>query len=385
MGVFTLVYLLLFGSSLLLALAVTPLAGRLADRMHLVDQPGKERFSRKVTPYGGGIAIFLCLILVLVAAYLLVVFLRAYATPEPPATWPEWARKMLMVLQPYLRGLVWGRTLFKISAVLGGGLVVFLLGMVDDARGIMPGPKLLVQAAAAMLLVAADVRITFFVHNQVVSAVLTVLWVVLLTNAFNLLDNMDGVSAGVALVASSLFFVVAVQADQFFVAAFLAVFSGVLLGFLRYNFSPARLFMGDAGSLFIGFILAGLTISGTYYSGRGNLAAICMPVLILGVPLFDTASVMWIRWQEGRPFFQGDTNHFSHRLVRLGLSVREACLTIYLLAMVLGGAATLLRDMGNQGTVLVMLVAVGVIALIVLLENAAGRRERGNQKSKGEN
>jgi UDP-GlcNAc:undecaprenyl-phosphate/decaprenyl-phosphate GlcNAc-1-phosphate transferase len=183
----------------------------------------------------------------------------------------------------------------------------------------------------------------------------------------------------VAAIASILFFVVALQGDQFFVAAFLAVFAGALLGFLHYNFAPARLFMGDAGSLFVGFLLGSLTVGCTYYEGRGSLYAVCMPVLILGVPLFDTASVLWIRWRRGAPLWVGDTNHFSHRLVRLGMTRREAVLTIYLLALILGGTATLLRQLNAFGALTILLVALGIIALIVLLENAATRRERGEE------
>jgi len=370
-----LTYTVFFASAALLAWILTPLAACLARRVGLVDQPGERKIHERAMPYGGGIAIYATMVILVGAAYLLVLAVRDRGADDLAAL-PAPLADLAQTLRPHIRGLLSQATLGRLGAMLLGSTVIFVLGLVDDWHRLRARHKLCVQTLAAILVVAAGVRGTFFVENAAVGALVSVGWIVVVTNAFNLLDNMDGLSAGVAFVASALFLVVALQAEQIFVAAFLAVFAGTLLGFLRHNFAPARLFMGDAGSLLIGFVLSCLTISGTYYEGQGNLVAICMPVLILGVPLFDTASVIYIRRRQGKSLFDGDTNHFSHRLVRLGMTVREAVLTIYLLGLILGGAATLLKQVDQTGAIIILLLGLGVIMLIVLLENAAARRER---------
>ncbi len=356
--------LLLFGLALVTALVLTPLARRFALRVGLVDNPGERKIHGKVTPYGGGIAIFLTTFGLPVLGFVALRFVD----------WEAIAPGLAKGLMPYIQALAYSDTQRRFAALLAGGLLVFSLGLYDDMKGLGVAPKLTVQALAALLLVAADVRVTFFIDSYALSVILTVIWVVAVTNAFNLLDNMDGLSAGVAGIASLLFLVIALQGERVFVAGFLVIFAGALLGFLRHNFAPATLFMGDAGSLFVGYVLASLTVLGTYYQGRGSLYSVCMPVLVLGVPLFDTASVLWIRFCSGKPLFQGDTNHLSHRLVRLGMTCREAVLTIYLLGLILGGAATLLRQLDTAGAIVILLIALGIVALIVLLENAAKRQ-----------
>jgi UDP-GlcNAc:undecaprenyl-phosphate GlcNAc-1-phosphate transferase len=225
----------------------------------------------------------------------------------------------------------------------------------------------------------SGIRITLFLDSPLVSLVLTVVWVVGITNAMNLLDNMDGLSAGVAAIVSFILFVVALEAGQTFVAAMLAVLFGTLVGFLVYNFNPASLFMGDAGSLFLGFLLAAMSVSTTYYqgggAGRGRLSVVA-PVVVLAIPIFDTLSVMAIRLKNGAPLMNGDKNHFSHRLVRLGMTVREAVLTIYILSLTIGLSAVLLPQVGALGESLVLLHTLGIMVVIILLECAAARRRR---------
>ncbi len=349
-----------------LAMLLTPLARRLALRTGLVDKPGARKIHAAPKPYGGGIGIFLTVTLFTVGGYLGATLIDWHAVSLPGA---EAIASYTALARP--------ETVRRFLALAGSGAIVFLLGLVDDARTVGPRTKLLVQTAAAGLLVLGGVRMTLFIAHPLPGAILSILWVVLVTNAFNLLDNMDGLSAGVAAVAACLFLVVALQGGQVFVAAYLVVFAGALLGFLWYNFPPSRLFMGDAGSLYIGFTLAALTLAGTYYEARGSLYAVTTPLLVLGVPLFDTLSVMWIRWRRGAALFQGDNNHISHRFVRLGMTRREAVLTIYLLGLILGGAATLLRQIDVAGAITVFLIGLGIIALIVLLETAAARSRSG--------
>lgn len=358
--------LLLCGGSLVLSLLLTPLARRLATRAQLVDQPGTRKIHRQTKPYGGGVAIYVTIALVLLGAY----GVLAFGMGHVPEAWRD-------ALVPHLPGILDPVTQRKLFAICAGATLVFLMGVVDDYRGVPPKMKLAIQILAGCLLVWGGVRITLFLESGWIGAGLTVAWVVLLTNGFNLLDNMDGLSAGVASVAAGLFFLIAVQAGQVFIASFLAVLLGAMLGFLWYNFSPASLFMGDAGSYLIGFLLSSLTVATTYYREQGVAFQVVMPVLILGVPLFDTCSVIVIRLRAGVSIFKGDTNHLSHRLVRVGFSRRGAVLTMYLLGLLLGGLAVLLRDLEDQtGVLLVLGLAFGIVVLMALLMQAAGDRPR---------
>ncbi len=356
----------------LLSLGLTPLARSLARRCGYVDHPGERKIHVRLMPYGGGCAICLTVLgLVLGIVELL---------PRLPAGFLP--ASLSSFLQPYQGGLALKRAQAALAALTGGGALMFLLGLIDDLYGLSPRFKLLVQFLAAGLLVVCDQRLTVFIDYYWVSVGLTLFWVVLVTNAFNLLDNMDGLSAGVAALAGSLLLVVAMQNGQVFVAAYLAVLVGALAGFMVFNFPPAPLFMGDAGSLFIGYTLAALTVTGTYYQGRGSVYAAALPVLILAVPLFDTCTVMWRRWRAGKPLFVGDANHFSHRLVRLGMSRRQTVLTIYLLTLILGAAATLLTQLNQTGAWTVLLIGLGVLAVISLLESAAEKTAAAPPESK---
>lgn len=349
------------------ALLVTPVVRGIALRCGYVDNPGARKIHQTVTPYGGGVAILVSLFTIGIATTCALLQLRE--TDSFPA--------IRRVLGPTLEKALETGTMEQLLVVLIGASCMFLLGFLDDILNFPALPKLAVQVLIATGVVLGGVRASFFVPNVLLTSAVTVCWLLLVTNAFNLLDNMDGLSAGVAAIASLLLLAVAMQGEALLISGFIGVFAGALLGFLWHNFPPARLFMGDAGSLFVGFILASLTVTGTYYEGRESLYAVTMPLLILGVPLFDTCSVMWLRWRRGKPLFVGDTNHISHRLVRLGMTRREAVLTIYLLGLILGGAATLLRQLSPGGAIIILLIGFGIIALLVLLENAAARHREG--------
>lgn len=365
--------LLLCPVALLIAAVLTEICRHVALRTGLVDNPDAARFHKTPTPYGGGVAIVLTTLGMTLGGW-------AALTHAP---WETIHPELAQTLAPLAKAMQFQENLLKLGAVLGGGLLLFALGLWDDCKGLSPKTKLLVQAGAAGLLVTADVRMTVFVQHYAVSAVVTILWVVLITNALNLLDNMDGLSGGVSAISALLFCVIAIQNGQILVAAMLAVFAGAALGFLTHNFPPARLFMGDAGSLFCGWWLGSMTVAGTYYPGQGGVYAVCMPLLILAVPLFDTTSVLLLRWRRGKPLFVGDTNHLSHRLVRLGMTTREAILTIYLLCLLLGGAATLLAQVDATGAWIILGLGAGIITLLVLLETAAARQDASaNDKTK---
>jgi UDP-GlcNAc:undecaprenyl-phosphate GlcNAc-1-phosphate transferase len=179
---------------------------------------------------------------------------------------------------------------------------------------------------------------------------------------------MDGLSGGVALVISIILGILTIQQEQYFSALLLLTLAGSLIGFLRYNFSPSSIFMGDAGSLFIGYTLAALTVSNSYITTRSvSQLPIVVPILVLGVPLFDTFSVMIIRWKEHRPLFVGDNSHFSHRLVELGMSVRQAVIFIYLVTLCVGVSAILIPELNILGSIIVLMQEALVFGLITLL------------------
>jgi UDP-GlcNAc:undecaprenyl-phosphate GlcNAc-1-phosphate transferase len=193
-------------------------------------------------------------------------------------------------------------------------------------------------------------------------------WIVGITNSFNLLDNMDGLSSGIAVIISLILGVLTIQQGQYFSALLLLTLAGSILGFLRYNFNPSSIFMGDAGSLFIGYMLAALTVSTSYVTTRSmSQLPVLIPVLVLGVPLFDTFSVMIIRWKEKRPLFVGDKCHFSHRLVELGMSVRQAVVFIYLVTLCVGVSAILIPELPLFGSIIVLVQGALVFSLITLL------------------
>ena len=207
------------------------------------------------------------------------------------------------------------------------------------------------------------------------------LWIVGLVNSFNMLDNMDGLSAGVAAIAAAMFAAMMLlthrpdnNQPQLFLAGLLLVIVGSLLGFLWHNRPPARLFMGDAGSYLIGYLLAMTTLMGTFAGGDLPKHAILGPLCVLAVPIYDTATVVFIRLREGRSPFTGDKSHFSHRLVELGLSKPQAVLTIYLATATCGLGALLLRQLNVFGAIVVLLMVACTLALVAILETAGRHR-----------
>jgi UDP-GlcNAc:undecaprenyl-phosphate GlcNAc-1-phosphate transferase len=233
------------------------------------------------------------------------------------------------------------------------------------------------------VLVISDMRLNLFAetwlgHRPIasiaVSSVLTVLWVVFMTNSMNLLDNMDGLCAGVAAIAAFSFFICALRTREAFICVLLMVFAGAVLGFLVLNLHPARIYMGDTGAMFCGYLLATLSILITFYNeSTPSRIAVAAPVLALSVPIFDTVSVTYIRWRAKVPIFQGDRRHFSHRLVNIGMTQQQAVEFIYLVAAVTGLGAGLLRQVNTLGTVIILAQTFGIFLLIVLVMRAGDK------------
>jgi UDP-GlcNAc:undecaprenyl-phosphate GlcNAc-1-phosphate transferase len=350
-----------FGVSLLLCW----IARAVSRRVGFVDRPGERKIHGSPIALGGGIGVFATVSGVVLGGVLLALLCRS----DPPTWLPG-------VLSHHLARIAARAPLVLI--VLGGGGVLALLGLLDDLRGLSPWVRLGIEAGVALGVCLADpeLRVTAFSTFRGLSVLLTVLWIVGITNSFNLLDNMDGLSGGVGAIAGLMFVIVAVLTDQFFLAAMLLVLVGALIGFLRFNFPPASMFMGDSGALFVGYLLSVLTILFTFYMpGRGwnPVSAMLVPLVVLAVPLYDTASVMVIRLKERRPLLSGDKRHFSHRLVELGMSQRGSVLTIWLVTFGTGLLAPVLYYV--EGLPALFIVGnVGVMLFLVGWLEHTGRR-----------
>jgi len=255
-------------------------------------------------------------------------------------------------------------------------------GLIDDRVMLDWKPRLAVQLILATLLAVLGARVTLFwpFNFPWLGGALTVLWVMGLTNAFNFLDNMDGLAAGVGLIAALLFAAAQIAVQSLFVPAVLLVLVGALAGFLVHNRYPARLFMGDAGSNFLGFMLGALTVAGTYYRYDGNRNyspfSVFAPLLVMAVPLYDAASVIVIRIREGRSPFQGDRRHFSHRLVERGLTPPQAVRTINLVTLASGLGALLLHQLDLAGAAVVLAQTACLLGVVAILEVSATRSDR---------
>ena len=316
------------GASFVLSLALTGAMRSLARRWNIMDQPGERKMHSKPMPLLGGVAIWLTFYIMIFGH-----LLAAIAFGHHSSEWIE--GNVVSFLRENL--------VFKLAGIFAGGLVIFVLGVVDDLYSLRPETKLVGQIVAALALVIPGIRVEVFSGNIWITGAITVVWVVMMTNSLNFLDNMDGLCGGVSAIAALSFFLCVEPHGQTFVSIMLMIFCGSVLGFLYHNLSPARIFMGDAGSMFCGYILATVAVLGTFYTGATpSRVAIIAPLLALGVPIFDTISVVYIRWRNGESIMKGDKRHFSHRLVALGMTPRQAVEFIFLVAGVTGLGASLL-------------------------------------------
>ena len=349
----------------LLSALLIPLARWVAHRLGAVDHPGERKIHAQPMARTGGLAVFAGFVSVALVGSLLLPRLRGVELLQP----------LFGATFELIRDA--GRVAPKLYALLAGAALVFGVGFADDVFGkrFPVGLKALGQVIAALVLIAAGVR-TDFLPATWMNVAVTLLWLVGITNAFNLLDNMDGLSAGVALVASGILLVNALRLNEVLIAALLTAFIGSLLGFLLFNFHPAKIFLGDAGSLFVGYVMAGLTLLERYVShASNNLFAVLMPVLVLAIPIIDTTTVVVIRLRERRPIYVGDRRHLSHRLLALGFSQRSAALVLYLATFCLGLGALILPQATPAETFLILVQALGFVTLLLVLlfvERASG-------------
>jgi UDP-GlcNAc:undecaprenyl-phosphate GlcNAc-1-phosphate transferase len=343
----TTTFMLIFASALVIAIGGTPVMRRIALRLGIIDQPSARKLHVNPVPLLGGVAIYGAFI----AAVLL--FGNRYRLNE------------------------------LIGILVGASLVSFL-GVWDDRRSLSPLLKLVGQILAASILVISGVRIGTFAWEPLNIAV-TLGWVVVITNAMNLLDNMDGLSGGVGAIAAIFFLLLAAMNDQILVGALSAALVGACLGFLVYNLNPASIFMGDAGSLFLGFILAAVAIKLRFPEGV-QIVTWMVPVLILGLPLFDTTLVIVSRLRRGlNPLTTPGKDHVSHRLVAMGNTRREAVLICYLVCAGLGVVALFITQASVvEGYIVGSVMAVTGLAALWRLEKVdfPGKEIRGNFKKR---
>ena len=318
----TTTFLLILASALILAVGSTPIARRAALRLGIIDKPSVRKIHVNPIPLLGGVAIYAACIAALL------IFGNRYRLNE-------------------------------LVGILVGASLVSFLGVWDDRRSLSPLLKLAGQFVAASILVLTGVYVGTFPWIWLNIAI-TLVWVVVITNSLNLLDNMDGLSGGVGAAAAIYFLLLATVNDQYLVGALSAALIGACLGFLVYNFNPASIFMGDAGSMFLGFMLAAVGIKLRFPEGV-QIVTWMVPVLILGLPLFDTALVIVSRLRRGlNPLTTPGKDHVSHRLVALGYTRREAVLMCYLICAGLGVVALFI----TQASIIEGYIVGGVVAVV---------------------
>ncbi|MFA5104357.1 MAG: MraY family glycosyltransferase [Candidatus Margulisiibacteriota bacterium] len=334
-------YLMVFMIALAVTIYLEPFAKNSAFLFNAIDKPSARKVHTGPMPRCGGIA--------LVGGFLSAVLFGLSAA------------------------FLFGRMHINYSGVLGvitGAVFIFFVGLVDDIKGISPSKKLVLQIAAAFIPVVLGVSIQFVsipftgvLLLGVFSVPMTVLWIVGATNALNFIDGLDGLASGVSAIAATTLFIVAVKMHQPGAAIVLIAVAGAAIGFLKYNFHPASIFLGDSGSLFLGYILAAASIIGVLKSTI--IFALLIPVFILGVPIFDTASVIMRRMREGHPIFYADRRHLHHRLLDRGFSHKQVVLSIYFACILLSIATLSLTFLSPWQAAFVLIITFAMSVLLI--------------------
>lgn len=361
--------------SLSISLPSVWIVGKVSRRLGALDtepMEGQIKFDRRSIPNTGGIGIFLGIALPIAGAL--------------GALWlaPEQIRGLLPAVGDHLEGM--REQTPRALGLLGAMTLLHVMGLIDDRRPLGAMGKLAIMIIPALIVAwptdAMDTRLLTMLDGPAggpwLSVIVTVLWFVAVTNAMNFIDNMDGLCAGVTLVAGACFLVAALTGGQWFVGATLALVVGSSLGFLVFNFPPAKIFMGDGGSLVLGFCLAFLTARTTYLPEGADPArqwyALLMPVVVLAIPLYDMLSVTLVRLSQGKSPFKGDLQHFSHRLVQRGLSGRGAVLVIYGFTLVTGISGILLVGADARQAVLLGAQVAALLGVLAMFEYGSRSR-----------
>lgn len=320
------IYMLAFSIALAVAYFITPRVKDLAIKLGALDAPDERKVHTRPIPRMGGLAIY--------AAFVLAVLASMHISRE-------------------------------IMGLLVGGTVILIVGIIDDLKPLPARVKLLGQIVAAAVLVMFDIRIEWLtnpfgemIYVDYLAIPLTIIWVVSLTNTVNLIDGLDGLAAGVSTIASVTILLVALQQNFVTVAILTAALAGSAFGFLQHNFNPAKIFMGDTGSMFLGYMLAAISILGAVKSAA--TIALIVPIVALGLPILDTAFAIIRRYMSGRPIFKPDKGHLHHRLLEMGLTQKQAVLLMYVISGCLGLSAIALTEVNKSFGILIILVLLSV-------------------------
>lgn len=329
-------YVLAFIIATGVALLITPGVILLAAKTGAMDAPDARKVHKKPIPRIGGLGIYTAFMVTILS--------------------------LLNVVD------VADDVMFELTGLMIGGSLIVLVGIIDDYKNLPAKVKLVGQIiAAAVLVIGFNVHIDFitdpfgdplsdYIYTEALAIPLTIFWIVGITNTINLIDGLDGLAAGVSMIASITIFLVAMQQEIFLVATLTAALAGSALGFLYYNFNPARIFMGDSGSLFLGFMLAGISVIGAVKCA--TTIALIVPILALGLPILDTTFAIVRRYRGGVPIFKPDKGHLHHRLLDLGFSQRQAVLLMYVISALLGLSAVALTEVSSQMAIIIVLLVV---------------------------
>jgi len=316
--------------SLGLSLYITPIVRKGALLYDIVDRPdGKLKNHKDPVAYLGGIAVYLAVLLTLALTF-------------------DLSREIL--------------------GILLSGTIIVILGIIDDFKVLPPKIKFIGQAIAAFVLIKSGIYIKLVFLPLWINIILSFLWLMVITNAFNIIDVMDGLATGIGCLVSIILFIVAIMNQHVLIAILTIALAGALLGFLRYNFEPAKIYLGDTGSLFIGLLLGALSMIGSYT--QNNTIACLSPVIILGIPIFDTVFVTYIRWRRGIPIIYGSPDHFALRLRKWRFSTVQTVILSYAASLILGLLAIVMlllpSNLAALGIILVLLL--GGLSLAVFLK-----------------
>ncbi len=336
-------FLLIFLVSAALTLILTPAAGKLAVKLGAVDRPSRRKVHKNIIPRFGGLSIFISFMITVIAALFLINQFRVHLVADE---------------------------ILGLKGILFGGTLIVLLGLFDDLKGMPALVKLAGQIIASGIATYFGVSILFistpFTHILrlgIWAVPLTIVWMVSITNAINLIDGLDGLASGITAIAAGTLFIVAIKMGQMDSAILLAAIAGTSIGFLRFNFFPASIFLGDSGSLFFGFMLACASIIGVLKSTL--VIALLIPIVILAIPIYDTATAIIRRAVKGRSIFEADKKHLHHRLLKAGFNQRQVVIMIFGACLILSMAALAATIFENYPALifLCMFVVLGILAL----------------------
>ena len=347
------VYLLVFVFSTLLALILTPVFRRIAIWTNTLDKPAAQNHKNhnKTTPLMGGCA--MC------TTWLLTLLVGIYS----PAFLVKQNFSKLIINN--LSGVFEVEN--RLIAILIGAVLITLLGFIDDRKNISAKLKFTGQLViVAFVVFYGDIRVTLFISNPYLNSFFAILWLITIINAVNFFDNMDGLAVGIAAIAFTFFTITAVLYNHNFIACLGAAGIGTTIGFWFYNHTPASIFMGDAGSHFLGYTLGITGALTTYYKEGITITplSVLIPLFVLAIPLFDLLSVVIIRLKIGKAIYIGDNNHISHRFFKMGMSRKSAVLCVHLLSIIIG-LSILPLLWGNRLTAIICLLQACVILILV--------------------